>query len=264
MKYCTLLYVVVLFISCHRKTIAERGRSGKENTWVFIMAGQSNMAGRGTIEAEDTIPDKRIFSIDQSRKLITAKEPLHFYEPPRKGLDCGFSFAKTILKTAPADVTIVMIPAAVGGSSISQWLGDSAQHGIRLYSNFLEKLALAKKFGEVKAILWHQGESDTNPRDIPLYEQRLGTLLSKFRSVTGNDHLPILLGELGSYSNNKANWELLNMEIRKYAARDRDSEVIPTKDLKDKGDHIHFDSAGQRELGKRFADAYLKKFYAGR
>ena len=55
----------------------------KENVWVFIMAGQSNMAGRGIVEAEDTISDKRIFSINKDGQIIIAKEPIHFYEPRR-------------------------------------------------------------------------------------------------------------------------------------------------------------------------------------
>jgi hypothetical protein len=57
----------------------------KENVWVFIMAGQSNMAGRGIVEPEDTVSDKRIFSINKDGQIIIAKEPLHFYEPERTG-----------------------------------------------------------------------------------------------------------------------------------------------------------------------------------
>ena len=36
----------------------------KENVWVFILAGQSNMAGRGLVEPQDTIHDSRVFSIN--------------------------------------------------------------------------------------------------------------------------------------------------------------------------------------------------------
>jgi hypothetical protein len=34
------------------------------------------------------------------------------------------------------------------------------------------------------------------------HKQRLHLLFSKFRSAIGNNELPVLLGELGSFSNN--------------------------------------------------------------
>ena len=44
-----------------------------DNFWIFIMAGQSNMAGRGFVEPEDTIPNKRILTINKDNKWIYAK-----------------------------------------------------------------------------------------------------------------------------------------------------------------------------------------------
>jgi len=232
----------------------------KENVWVFIMAGQSNMAGRGIVEPEDTVSDKRILSITKNGQIIIAKEPLHFYEPERTGLDCGLSFAKTLITKIPDSISILIIPTAVGGSSISQWLGDSVYRDVKLFSNFLSKVDIAKQNGIIKGILWHQGESDANEKDIPLYKERLHLLFSKFRSAIGNNELPVLLGELGSFSENPANFNLINKVIHDYAAEDKNSRVISTKELKDKGDHLHFDSKGQRTIGKRFAKAYLDMY----
>ena len=232
----------------------------KKNVWVFIMAGQSNMAGRGIVEPEDTVSDRRIFSINKDGQIIIAKEPLHFYEPERTGLDCGLSFAKTLITKIPDSVSLLIIPTAIGGSSISQWLGDSVYRNVKLFSNFLAKLEIAKQNGIVKGILWHQGESDANEKNIPLYKQRLHLLFSKFRTEIGNNELPVLLGELGSFSNNPADFNLINKAIHDYAAEDKNSRVISTKDLKDKGDHLHFDSEGQRTMGKRFANAYLSMY----
>ncbi|NJO25927.1 MAG: sialate O-acetylesterase [Bacteroidia bacterium] len=169
-------------MSCSRKTIVVTAIPQKENTWIFVMAGQSNMAGRGIIEADDTATDKRILSIDKNGELIPAKEPLHFYEPALAGLDCGVSFAKTLLKSAPANISILMIPTAVGGSSISQWLGDSLYRGVKLYSNFLEKIALAKEHGVIKGIIWHQGESDTNLGAFRVYKQKTWFVIFKVQS----------------------------------------------------------------------------------
>ena len=75
--------------------------------------------------------------------------------------------------------------------------------------------------------------------------------------MTGNNELPVLLGELGSFSNTQANFDSINKVIHEYASEDKNTLVISTKDLKDKGDHLHFNSKGQRTMGKRFAKTYL-------
>lgn len=234
--------------------------TGAENVWVFIMAGQSNMAGRGVVEPNDLIAEKRLLTINKDGLPVIAREPLHFYEPSLAGLDCGYSFGTTMLRNIPDSISILLIPCAVGGSSISQWLGDSVHRNIRLFSNFLEKIAIGRKLGTVKGILWHQGESDANDRDIPLYGKRLSVLISRFRSAAADSNLPVLLGELGSFSGDKMNWDLVNLAIREYSLQDSMTAVITTADLQHKGDNIHFDSEGQRKMGARFAEAYLKKF----
>lgn len=97
----------------------------KKNTvWIFLMAGQSNMAGRGMVEPQDTLSHPRILTINRNNEVILAKEPLHFYEPNLTGLDCGVSFARELIKHQNT-ITILLVPVAVGGSSTQQWLGDS-------------------------------------------------------------------------------------------------------------------------------------------
>jgi len=229
----------------------------KKNVWVFIMAGQSNMAGRGQVEPMDTLPDSRILSINKAGELIIAKEPLHFYEPTRTGLDCGLSFAKTLTDQLPHRITVLIIPTAVGGSSVTQWLGDSTYRAVQLLTNFKQKVEMGKRYGEIKGILWHQGESDANQRDLPLYKNKLTQLFTRFRTMVCDAQLPIMVGELGSYSG-KADWQNINKEIHAYATADNHTTVINTADLKHKGDTVHFNAEGQRMLGQRFADAYLK------
>jgi hypothetical protein len=119
----------------------------KENVWVFILAGQSNMAGRGKVEPIDTIPDSRIFTINKEQELILAKEPIHFYEPTMTGLDCGLSFGKELLKKIPDSISLLIIPTAVGGSSIDQWINDSTYRNVTLLTNFKEKIEIGKKYG---------------------------------------------------------------------------------------------------------------------
>lgn len=230
-----------------------------ENVWVYILAGQSNMAGRGKVEPNDTIPDSRIFTINKEGELILAKEPLHFYEPTMKGLDCGQSFGKELLKHIPDRISVLVIPAAVGGSSIGQWINDSTFRKVTLLTNFKEKVEIGKKYGTIKGILWHQGENDaTSQETIDIYDKQLQKLFTLFRNEINNSELPILIGELGSFSKSDDNWQAINSKIEKYIKTDPNLYLIKTNDLKDKGDRIHFDSEGQREIGKRFAEKFIE------
>ncbi len=242
------------------KTVDSVGKMpSRDNLWVFILAGQSNMAGRGFVEPQDTVSNKRLLTIDKNFQLVYAKEPLHFYEPHNTGLDCGVSFGRTLLQSVPDNVSILLIPTAVGGSSIQQWLGDSVYRDVKLMSNFKEKVKFANIHGVVKGILWHQGESNTNDEEnIRLHAERLAQLFKIFRNITHNDKLPILVGELGSYSNNNANWQAINAILKTTVQKDANAALIETQDLKHKGDNIHFNSGGQRTMGERFAQGYLK------
>ena len=84
----------------------------------------------------------------------------------------------------------------------------------------MEKVELAKRYGTLKGILWHQGESDAFADKIPVYENKLKELFASFRKYAGNDSLPIIAGELGSYpvsEKMKTNWQSINEIIHRVA-----------------------------------------------
>lgn len=234
----------------------------KQNLWVFIMAGQSNMVGRAKIEPIDLYTNDRILTIDKNNNWAIAKEPLHFYEPKQAGLDCGIRFGKTLLKYLPDSISIAMIPCAVGGSSVYQWLGDSLHRNVNLYSNFVEKINMAKERGVIKCILWHQGENDANANNILNYKHSLKKLFTKFCKDVGNYKLPIIVGEMGIFPKKKPEKQKyylkINDIIHDVANEKSNVYYISSKGLEHKGDSIHFNSESQRELGKRYADKYLE------
>ncbi len=231
-----------------------------ETVWVFLMAGQSNMAGRGAIEAEDLVTNERIITVNSENEWTTAKEPIHFYELGSSGLDCGMSFARELLKYVPDSVTIAMVPCAVGGSSVFQWLNDGTHRDVKLLTNFKQKVALSKKKGVIKGILWHQGERNANEDDLPEYQEALLALFSKFRTSVGNDTLPIILGEIGRFAEPEEKAEYfdeINKIIRSVASENENLHSVSSEGLEDRGDNLHFNSEGQRTLGKRYAEKYL-------
>ncbi len=272
MKYFSLLLFLIVFSSfqsddirkinfpVYREKVSQL--PDKEDFWIFVLAGQSNMAGRGFVEPKDTVPDKRILSLGEDKEWYYAKEPLHFYQPDLTGLDCGLSFARELLKYVPDSISIGLIPCAVGGSSVEQWNNDSTHQDVVLLSNFKERVKSAQNQGMIKCILWHQGESDAHSGKIPLYKNGIETLFETFRNIAKNDTLPILVGELGTFREPvevQLQVDSINSIIHESAAADKCRFVISTNDLTDKGDHLHFDSKSQREMGKRFADKYAEE-----
>ncbi len=267
-RFISLLFFILFVISC--KSVSQHDRTTffpkeqvpshltmiKEETLVFILAGQSNMAGRGLVEATDTISSPRILTINQQGQLILAKEPLHFYEPTRTGLDCGLSFGKEMLKYIPSQFKIVIIPVAIGGTKVSQWINDSTHRSVQLLTNYTEKIGLAKQYGTLAGILWHQGESDANEQNIPTYKTNLIRLFSLFRNIAERPELPIIMGELGYFEPNLINKQKINDQLKELAEQNNWISLVSTKGLKCMADNEHFDANSIRILGKRYAKAF--------
>ncbi|BDU25773.1 acetylxylan esterase [Flavobacterium sp. GSB-24] len=229
----------------------------KSNTWVFVLAGQSNMAGRAKVSPLDTISSPRILTINKDGNLIKAREPLHDFEESMKGLDCGVSFANEILAHANDSVNIILIPVAVGGSSINKWIGDSIHRNIKLLSNFRDKLQMGANYGTVKAILWHQGESDATAQGSKDYHLKLKNIIASFRSIADNQQITVITGHIGEFTDNKY-IKNINKAIDAVDSEDENVYTIPTDDFTNIGDNLHFDAPSQRKMGIRMAQKYLE------
>jgi lysophospholipase L1-like esterase len=65
------------------------------------------------------------------------------------------------------------------------------------------------------------------------------------------------LGELGAFNLNAAKqFKQINQIIWEYSSTDKNTAVVATGDLDHKGDNLHFNAAGQRAMGARYAKAY--------
>lgn len=232
----------------------------RDKVWLFVLAGQSNMAGRGVVEPSDTIPHPRIFSVTPDKRWVLAKEPLQLYQPELTGLGPGMAFARALTEELDEDIYIGLIPCAVGGSSVANWLSDSLYKGVRLKSNFTDKLLWAKEYGTVKGIIWHQGEADATAAKLPQYKADLTLLFDYFRGVAGNENLPIIAGELGVFhgvEKNRQEYMILNDILLEITQEDPDFAIARSFGLKAKEDNVHFDAWSQRIMGRRYASAWL-------
>src|SRR5690349_3741379 len=93
------------------------------NCHLYLLIGQSNMAGRGKVEKEDKTPHPRVLMLNKDDQWVPAIDPLHF-DKAIAGVGPGLAFGKAMAE-ADKDVTIGLIPCAAGGSPIAVWKKDA-------------------------------------------------------------------------------------------------------------------------------------------
>ncbi|MBO9613156.1 MAG: sialate O-acetylesterase [Dyadobacter sp.] len=228
---------------------------------LYLLIGQSNMAGRGTTDAASHPNSSLIWAINRHHEWKMAADPLHEDKPTVVGVGPGLTFAQEILKKYP-ERPIGLIPCAVGGSGIDDWQ-PGAQHeqtGIYAYDEMLARVKEAQKRGTIKGIIWHQGESDSSPEKKGAYAAKLADFFKRLRRDTQTENVPVVVGTLGDFYVAKTpDAAVINQIIADYAKRNKLVYLASASGLAHKGDETHFDTPSARELGRRYAEAFLKK-----
>jgi hypothetical protein len=222
---------------------------------LFLLIGQSNMAGRGVIEAEDRVPFPRVFTLTKDDVWAPAVEPIHFDRPDRLGTGLGRSFARVLAEAVPS-AKIGLIPSAMGGSSLDEWTV-----GGKLYTEAVRRAKIGMKNGRLRGILWHQGEADCPKLElIRSYQARWLVVMKALRAELGD--VPIVVGELGQFlytreKNDYAMARMVNEQLAQLAVNGTQVAFVSSQGLAHKGDVLHFDSPSLREFGRRYAHAFL-------
>ena len=258
----------------------------KEKLFV-LLAGQSNMAGRGVAGEDDLteIPDLLVFRpgnifksavepVTRDRKFIGAfssdgkkietSDPWDNILPEDGGQVVGTgpgrTLGKLLLEMYPGK-QIVLLPCAVGGTSISAWMpgghDDWDVHNFP-YDNAVKLAKEAQKHGKIIAVCWHQGESDALKK-TPDYTDKLRSVVRNFRrDLDLKDDVPFIAGDMASFYNPEIadNIDIVDDALALLAAEDASFRYVLTKDLKHKGDHLHYDTVSAHELGRRYFEAY--------
>lgn len=224
---------------------------------IFLLAGQSNMAGRGEVGDIDRTPHPREFVLDENDEWVIATEPLHFDKPKIRGVGPGLAFAKEIVERNPG-VRSGLVPTAVGGSGIQTWTpgGFHEQTGLYPWDDAVRRLHIAQNSGELKAILWHQGESDSGLDSASSYEARLHDLIRRFRDAAGDERLPFIVGQLGQFKDWSDARQLVNVAHENVPIHFERTRFVCSDGLTHIGDMSHFDAHSARELGRRYAESY--------
>lgn len=232
----------------------------KENFHLYLLVGQSNMAGRGKVAKQDLIENPRVLALTKDLKWKPAVDPIHF-DKPIAGVGLGKTFGLRIAEENPK-ITVGLIPCAVGGSPIKSWEPGGYHPSTKTHpwDDMLPRAREAMKHGTLKGILWHQGESDSSEQLAPVYAEKLQELVNRFRKELDAPEVPFICGQMGIFeekpwSESKIQVDQAHQKLPSVLPRTR---FVSAEGLGHKGDQIHFSAEAYRTLGERFADAYLE------
>ena len=249
------------------------------NFWIFLCFGQSNMEGYPGIEPQDkTNVDHRfqVLATVDFPNLGRTKGNWYPAVPPlcrpSTGLCPADYFGRTLVASLPANIKVGVANVSVAGCKIElfeatnyrafasnapSWMSNIIkQYDGNPYKHLVDMAKLAQKDGVIKGILLHQGESNTNDRQWPkkvkgIYENLLRDLNLKAEDV------PLLAGEVVNAdqhglcaSMNEIIDDLPKTIPTAYVVSSAGCSALPP-------DHLHFDPAGYRELGKRYGQKML-------
>lgn len=218
---------------------------------IMLLIGQSNMAGRGLPNEVDPIADGRIATF-RDYQWKAAVEPLH-NDKKTAGVGLSMSCASAYLEAFP-QARVGLVPAAVGGTPLSRWMP-----GEDLYERALGIAQEALKGGKLKAIFWHQGETDAQTLELAQsYGQRLAEMVSALRQALDATNVPFIVGGLGDFLADHptcVHYGLVNDALQNLNV---DRCGFASAAGLGEFDGIHFNSAALRLLGQRYATELLR------
>jgi hypothetical protein len=236
---------------------------------LILLIGQSNMSGRGVPYNARTDPaDSRVWQYGASGTyagvISQAVEPLAQHDTPT-GIGPGLGFARWYAASAPTSRRVLLVPAAHGGTALSSGalLGWRRSVPGGLYSQALSQaraaLTAAGPNARIVAALWLQGETDgTDGTSGTAYQVDLDILIAGLRSDLGIPGLPFVIGQMVPDYLDTGTRTAINAVHA--AAPSRLPRVAFSRAPfgQHLGDGNHFNSAGQRVIGRRMFDAFRR------
>jgi hypothetical protein len=225
----------------------------REHFKIYLLMGQSNMAGRDRRQLDRQTTSPRVLAMTPEGQWYEAKDPLHQKDGRTEpGAGPGIPFALGLLKAESPDVTVGLVPCAVGGTPLKRWV-----KGGDLYARALERARLA---GTIAGMIWLQGETDSDQQPwAERYEKSLAGMIASLRADLDQPSLPIVVGQIGEFLSLEKHpyVDTVRAAIRQVAATVPHTGYADSAGLGDLGDRLHYSADAQREMGARFAAAML-------
>lgn len=262
------------------------------NYHLYLLFGQSNMAGGGAgvpiggsgagtlIAADcDTSPRVKVLafcncasgsgaactqysSVRTENTWYTAFPALHICN---EGVSPGDWFAKTMLDSIRSDIKIGLVPCALSGQALTVFVKGGSNFNIPTWAHptlvngspyawMLAKCRLAQQTGVIKGFLLHQGESGPGGAAWISTATAVCDSLKKDLGITG--FFPVVVGELRKDA--AACCAGMNTQIDQFASQYPNCGLASSTGVSVQSDDpYHFNAAGMREMGRRYALALL-------
>ncbi len=233
---------------------------------VFVIAGQSNAAGRAKESFPDA-PELGVHLLRNNGRWDLASHPMNdctnalyggHYENHNPGNGPFLAFGKRLKSALGYPVGLIM--AAYGGSPLRWWNPD--ENGA-LLDEMVDMLQAHSP--RVKGMLWYQGEADGFEESGETYLARFTRFVAAARERLNTPDLPVFTLQLArcTYAPSAAldrHWGLVREAQRRAAETIAGVYVLPTLDLA-LYDAAHLSAASYVNVGERVARCALAVLY---
>jgi hypothetical protein len=209
---------------------------------VFVLAGQSNMGGRGFPVSDGTSAVPNLLMWRQGA-WQPAADPLVY----AGGVGPGMTFGLGVLAHEPPDTEVGLVMCAKSSSGIDRW-----QPGQSLYDSCIA--AARASGGSIAGVLFLQGEEETHvPDGGAIWARGFATAEAAFEHDLGP--VAFVLGQIGVLDPEKAPYQQAVRDAQAAAVTAHpEMALVTTADLANDG--YHFTAEAQKTLGGRFAEAW--------
>jgi len=233
---------------------------------IFVVAGQSNAAGRSKNTIEDS-PELGVHLLRDSGVWALATHPLgettgsvhigHF-ENHNPGHTPWLHFAKLLKRELGYPIGLVM--SAYGGAPLRWW--NPEENG-SLHCNMLEQLADYRI--HPKAVLWYQGEAEGYENAAESYLARFTQYVAALRRDLAQPDLPVITVQVNRCMNPAdlaldRQWGMVRQAQVEAARTIPGVYVLPSTDVA-LYDFIHNSAQGNLVIGERCARCALAELY---
>ncbi len=260
------LVVLCTFTSCDEKKPDVCQEIELNAPRLILVAGQSNThAGLGADAILDA-SQQGIYQLGRFQNnncVILAEEPLDHHTRVDGRIGFALTFAKLLQQELQDSSDLIIVPCGFGATGFKDGRWNKSND---LYNDAVERVRfILDKYPQstLVAILWHQGETDIILNNQN-YQNDLDNFIINLRSDLANDTVPFILGGMVPYWVQQAPERLQMQQLLKnmpqrFAKVAYADPLLPFVIEKPDNtvDDIHYDAAGQRELGTRYFNQYL-------
>lgn len=251
------------------------------NFYIYLCFGQSNMESGSQISDIDREPVDERFQVladfDNPNRGWT-KGNWYKADAPITARGRGFNlvdyFGRTMVANLPKNIRIGIVKCSVSGTKMELWDKDTwkayldnfppdgawkvpaaAIYQPSPYQFLVDQAKIAQKDGVIKGILIHQGESNFEDPNWPKKVKKIyGDLVTDLNLKP--EDVSVFAGEVVN-ADQQGEKAAFNEILKKLPETLPNSYVISSAGVPCNSDHLHFNSQGNREFGRRYAEKAL-------